>query len=375
MTSGDIARELRASRPAAPDALRDHVRTIVTAEPPARPAFGARLSALRPRGRRSALVLVPAAAMSIALAAGLVQLVRPEGNANIAAPATQADRGRAAVEPTDQGLETPSATAPSAAPEAYDNAFGAGASKGATAKSAPSASGLPAPAPDRAQRTSVMLALEVPDTDALSAATQEAIATTRALGGYLVSVQVGTSTSGAASIVAKVPSDRVQDAVARLSELGTITSQNVQIDDLQASLDDVNRRIGVLRNRIAAITARLQGTGLSTDERAGLEATRQALRDELAGNRRSGQAIRGEAAFATFSLELRTTAEEQAVPVAPSRIDRALDDMAGILAIEGIVLLYALVVLVPLGLALSLLWLAGRALGRRGRERLLSSTP
>ncbi|MBM3678831.1 MAG: DUF4349 domain-containing protein, partial [Actinobacteria bacterium] len=233
--------------------------------------------------------------------------------------------------------------------------------------------GVPAPAADRAQRVSATLSLEVKDTDALSAATQRAISTTRALGGYLLTVSYGSGESGAASLVLKVPSGRVQEALAELSALGTITSQNVQIDDLQESLDAANRRINVLRKRIASITAKLEGTSLSTDERTGLEVTLQSLRDELAGNRQSAQAIRGEAAFATIRVDLRTEAEEEVVPVAPSRVDRAVDDAVRILAIEGIVLLYALVVAVPLLLVGGLLWVAFRGLGRRSRERLLEA--
>lgn len=62
------------------------------------------------------------------------------------------------------------------------------------------------------------------------------------------------------------------------------------------------------------------------------------------------------------------------MPAAPTRFDRALDDMQRILAIEGIVLLYALVVIVPLGLAGGLLVLGSRALGRRSRERLFEAS-
>lgn len=363
MTSADITRELRGTRPVAPEALRERVRTIVAAEPPARPAFGARLAALLPRGCRSALVLVPAAVLGVAVAAGVVQLVRPDGSADVAAPATTAPSLRSSA-PTDDAAE-------STPPAAKTDGATAGAGGVTPSTAAPA---LPAPSTDRAQRTAVSLALEVDDPEALSAAAQRTIVAIRALGGYLVTVQVGTSTSGSASIVARVPAGRVQDAVARLSALGRITSQNVQIDDLQASLDDVERQMAVLRRRIAAITAQLDAGGLSTDERTRLERTRQALRDELAHDRRSGQAIRGEAAYATIDLQIRTPEERQVVPPPPSRIDRALDDMARILAVEGIVLLYVLVVLVPLALAGGLLWTAVRLLGRRGRDRLLEAS-
>lgn len=370
MTSADITRELRATRPVAPEPLRERVRTIVTAEPPARPSVGARLAALRPRGRRQLLVLVPAAAMTVALAAGVVQLVRPGDRASVAVPATTSDTFRSSA-PASSGSDA------AAADSAVTGRAGATEAAPAYEKQAAGGAALTAPspvAPDRAQRTSVRLALETPDTDALAAAAQRAIATTRALGGYVVTSQVGTAETGSAALVVKIPSDRVQDAIARFSSLGSVTAQDVRVDDLQASLDEVNRQTAILRKRIATITAQLEGTGLTSDERASLESTLRSLRDELAGSRRSSQAIRGEAAYATVELSITTERKEEAVPAAPSRIDRALDDVTGILAIEGIVLLYAAVIVLPLALAAAALRLAGRALGRRGRDRLLEAS-
>lgn len=368
-TQADVTRELRASRPLAPDALRESVRRIVTAEPPPRPAYGARLAALLPRTRRSFLVLVPTAAVAVALAAGLVQLARPDGPvAEVAAPA---ERAR-----PEKSSATTSPSMPSAAATengALDGLAQRGAPALPAAKSGAAASGLPAPAPDRAQRTSVSLALEVADADALSIATRRAISATRALGGYLVSVSYGSSTGGAATLVARVPSDRVQDAIAQLSDLGKLTSQSVQIDDLQASLDEVARQSAVLRRRIAAIGAQLDDPTLASAERARLEAARRSLRDELAGAGRSGRAIRGEAALATFQVEIRTAERHETVPAPPTRFDRAVDDAVGILAVEGAVLLYGLVLLGPLLLGASAVWLAVRGLGRRGRDRLLGA--
>ncbi|MBM3678371.1 MAG: hypothetical protein FJW96_10895, partial [Actinobacteria bacterium] len=64
MTSADIARELRAARPVAPETLRTRVAEIVAVEPDPQPSFGARLAALRTRPRRTLMVLVPATAVA-----------------------------------------------------------------------------------------------------------------------------------------------------------------------------------------------------------------------------------------------------------------------------------------------------------------------
>src|SRR5678815_4932934 len=111
----------------------------------------------------------------------------------------------------------------------------------------------PAPFAGRAQRYSASLTLSVEDTDALSEATQRALSIARDLGGYVLSVQYATGTEGAASLTLRVPSTRAADAVTRLSALGTILAQNVQIDDLQESLDTLEGQLERLQAQIAAL--------------------------------------------------------------------------------------------------------------------------
>lgn len=350
MTSTDVARRLRATRPSAPHPLRERVQAIVAGDPSPAPRSLVR----PPRRRRALLVALPAAAVLAAVAAGVVGLASDDpGTPTIAAPG--------AVETA----ESPAAgTAESFQSDRASKSAGADAAAGRAA---------PTPTAERAQRYAATIGIEVPDTDALSRATQQAIATTRSLGGHLVTVSYGAGRGGSASLLLRVPTARVQDALARLSALGTITSQNIQIDDLQASLDEATGRAEALRKRIASLTAQLAATGLTARERARLEATRRDLRDDLAAERRSAQSIRSEAALATIQLELRTQSDETAAPPPPSRFDRAVDDALEILAVEGLVVLYALLVGLPLALAAAAVWLATRAILRRDRERLLGS--
>ena len=86
------------------------------------------------------------------------------------------------------------------------------------------------------------------DNRALSDASAEAIRVTRELGGFVVSSNVATDgRSGRADLVLRVPQRRVQDAIAQLSELGTITGQQVSVQDRQADLDRLAKRIDTLR--------------------------------------------------------------------------------------------------------------------------------
>jgi hypothetical protein len=325
---------------------------------------GTPLRAFRPTGRRTFLVLVPVAAAGVALTAGVVALVRPAHT-----PASAITAAAGATPPTDT-VARPRLDKTAADAQALGSTEGRSvavpvpaakaAAPGATERGA-----LPTTDANRAQRTTVALALELPGLDELSAATQKAITTARSLGGYVVSVSYGASQAGSAALV--------QDGIARLSSLGKITSQNIQIDDLQASLDAVDRQNAVLSNRIDAITSKLEDTSLSSETRDQLESTRRALRDELVRGHQSAQSTRADAAFATIQLDLRTAGEEIVPPPSPSRLDRAGHDALRILSIEGAIVLYTAAVAVPLTLLGAALVLLLRAAGRRQRDRLLEA--
>jgi hypothetical protein len=344
MTSADVIRELRAARPVADDALRARVRAIGAGEPTRRASPLARFSGWR----RGALVALPAAAVLAAATAGAIGLARSDGTN---------DRLAAQSPTTDSALEK-AAPQSQAAPRA--------------GVASPQAGSAPGPASDRAQRFSATLTLEVPDTDALSDATQQALRTTRQLGGYAVNVSYASGDSGAASMTLRVPTSRAQEAIARLSQLGTIVDQQVQVDDLQESLDELHARQAALRSRIARLTAELRATDLDPVRRATLEAQRRAARAELAGVTASAGSTVRDASLATMQLTLRTK-EQSAVPAGPSRLHRGLDRAVAVLAWEGVALLFAAIVAGPF---LAAVFAAGawrRQRRLRGEAELLAS--
>ena len=252
MTVNEIVDELRATRPQASDALRLQVLTIAARPVTRIPTLGERL-----RGRRRLAVFVPAAAalaMTAAVAIGVTRSGSPD-SVESAAPDAARSSGAGA---TGDSLAAPPPTADATTAQ----------------KSAPG------PIGDRAERYSAALSLQVDDTDALSSATQQALAIARDLGGYVVSVHYATGDAGVASVTLRVPSSNAADAVTRLSSLGTILGQNVQIDDLQETLDTLDRREQQLRARIAALTAAIERA--ETDvERARLEEQRAQARAAL----------------------------------------------------------------------------------------------
>jgi hypothetical protein len=343
MSMTEIVDELRATRPRASDALRLQVLTAASRPPLRQPSFLDRI-----RGRRLAL-LVPAAAGLAVVSAVAIGVTRPQPSARDAS-STATTVERSAAEPGTALIAPPAAATDASA-----------AQKAA-----------PGPVTGRAQRYVATLALAVEDTDALSEATQRALSIARDLGGYVVNVQYATGTDGTSSLTLRVPSSSAGDAVTRLSALGTIVAQNVQIQDLQESLDGLDREAEKLRARIAALTVQLERASTSV-ERARLLEQRAQAQAQLRELRASRAATAAEARNATIQLELRT--EEGSGAVVPgSRLDRALDRAIEVLAWEAVVALAIAVAAAPLALVAAAVWTTRRTRRRREDERLLAAS-
>ena len=302
-----LVNQLRAVRPEAPESLRQRVAAIA-----ARPAAPPR------RRLRVTWVLAPAAA---ALAAGAIA-VGVLANGDDSRPiGTTFEAERASTKSLDSaGI--------------------------AAAKQAPIAPAR------RAQLYSAEITLRVRE---LSETTQAALRQTRALGGYVRSVDYGEGDGkGTARLVLRVPIDRVQTAIVRYSELGTILDQHVSVQDVQPRLDRRFKRIAELRRVIPT---------LSGDELAAAQAELEALQTAQRRERR-------QASFATASLNL-TTKDAVVVPIEPGRIQRALERAADVLAAETVAVVYAAVVAAPFILLGVVLAIAVRAARRRSDRRLL----
>jgi len=203
---------------------------------------------------------------------------------------------------------------------------------------------IPSPSGSRAREVQADLRVLVDDPDELSAATQRALRTTRRLGGYLVAVDYGRPepSEGAATIRVRVPVSRVQAAVVSFSHLGRILAQQTHIADLQQRLDELTRQI----RRAKGNTAR------------------------IAALRRERTQINRRAAYARVDLALTTREPEQKV-VAPSRLDRAVDDATGVLTAEVAIGAYILIVASPFLVLLALAFAGSRVYRRYADQRLL----
>jgi Domain of unknown function (DUF4349) len=327
-----LVRELRAELPAAPPSVRTHVRSL------RQPAGKSRWITWR----RAALVLVPAALA----AAGALLIPQGDSVENRGAP------------PLREALTPPSA--------------GLGITPSESSGDQRSALAVP-PASGRIQEIDVSLEVRVPDRRRLEEANADATRIARELGGYVVTASFGTGTAeGSADLAVKVPASRVQDAVARFSELGTVTGQQIAIQDRQAELDARTARIQRLRRSLRITELKLRNPNLTPEQRLDLQLQRerqQGLLDELL---RANRRVLRETRMADVNLALHTRpapAKEEGGGKIGDAVGAALD----LLTVAGAALIFLAIVLAPL-LALGLLvWLVLRAGRRRRDERLLEA--
>ena len=266
MSQRDLVAELRSARIGAPADVRARVRLIAAADTTrTRPTF---------TWRRALVLAVPVAA---AIGAAIV-LTRPSHGPPVAVP-------------VERGIGTARRRIPSATQ---------GKASSTPAVPAPLA---PAPSATRVQRYGAYLALRVADPDAVSAGVKRALRITRSLGGYAGSVHATTTgTAGSADLTLRIPRTNVQEAIARLSALGTITAEQVDVQDLQTGLNTTDRTIARLQRQLAALRSQ-PPSAVNTIRIA-------ALVRQIQGLQRAEAATIRTARYATIRLHLGTAARE-----------------------------------------------------------------
>lgn len=332
MLSPELATELRAVRPSASPELRERVLAIAAREEPRRPS-----RFTLPPLRRLALVAVPAA-LALAIGGAVVHGLVHSGSSG----------GEVAG-----GKEVHSGSA------AQLNQRGAGALAPLPAR----ARAIAPSTPSRLQRYTASLRVQVKNLNALSDATKRAMRFARLLGGYVASVQYAAPKNGrgGASIIVRVPVDRVQDAIEEYSGLGTILAQHVSIVDVTKAVQEEAKEIA----RLQAEIARIKAGGVTPAERPRLSAAKARL-DYL--TKLKAATVR-RAELARVKLVLTTKPKQAAAST--GRFDRTMSDAGGVLLREAEILFYALIVAGPVLLLGAGAALLARAQRRRFERRLL----
>jgi hypothetical protein len=314
MSQRDLVADLRAAHVEAPSEVRERVRLIAAAAPAPR---------RRITWRRTLVVVVPVAA---AIAATIV-FTRPAEHPQVA-----------------RELHTPAA---------IDRARAQTHGAAAKAFALPSATG-------RVQDYDATLSVRVEHAKDVSDGVKRALRIAASLGGYSASVHAETSGSRAvADLKLKIPRRHVQAAMARLSQLGTITDENVSTVDKTASLNATDRQIARLQKQLKTLRADPQSP----------ENTRRilALEQQIVRLQRSEATTRLSAHYATVDLHLETPV----VAVTPKHGHGPLHGLGVAFRWIGIGAVYALALGGPVVLLLLLLWLGVRVVRRRRENALL----
>jgi Domain of unknown function (DUF4349) len=309
-------------------------------------------------------VLVPACLVAVVAAATVHGLLASSASKQTATSTNQAESGAGAVksQPNPPATRTPLQGVTTKTPT-FDQAL------------TPSA--IPSPSPGRYQNYQADLRVRVKDLDALGDKTARAMQITQQLGGFVASLSQSSTAGqpGEADLVLRIPVARVTDAMVQLSALGTVLSQNVSIVDLQRVVQQQRQQIRSLQLQIARITAALQQSGLSVDERLRLQFLLDDTRRNLANATGRNKATLREAALSRIAFSLTTQK-----PIAPAKkhhssfFGRAVSSAFHFLGGAGAVAVAALIIISPLLVLAILIWLGVRGFRRREAQRLLGTT-
>jgi hypothetical protein len=320
MSQRDLTAELRGARITAPSELRERVRLIAAADTTPTRRF---------TWRRALVVALPVAA---AIAASIV-FTRPSRDQTAHTPSV-----------LSAGIQHGEATNPAATKSA-----------GGAAKLAPPST------PGRVQVYGADLALRLSSATAVSDGVKSALRIASSLGGYPTLVHATShATMASADLTLKIPRAHIQEAVTRLSALGTITSEQVNIQDKQAGLNATDRQIARLQGQLKELRAQTPSAATTTRIAA--------LESQIARLQRAEAATRLKAHYATVHLHL--TSAKAVVPQEQGH--GPLHGVVVALTWLGIGAVYALAIGAPIAILVLLVWLAARIVRRRREDALLS---
>jgi hypothetical protein len=196
---------------------------------------------------------------------------------------------------------------------------------------------------------------------------------TQASGGFVQSSQVASGDgNGNATFVLRVPTARLDDAIARLSKLGHVRSLQQSSQDISGAYDSASTRLvearaerrGLLRAIAKATTAQ---------QISSLRARIADNRREIARYQREFEAVRNRANYATVEVDVTGRPHKsQPAPGGGSwSPGDAAHDAVRVLEVSAGVALIGLAVLVPLALLGAAAGLGASAYRRRRREAAL----
>ena len=360
----DLVRDVRATAPVMSPAFAARLEQEVQDGFPASQARGP-LTVRRPwRGRR--WMLLPALGSLAAVLVALVVVLGSTGDGDepvtsFSGEATMpAQRDSAAESAGGAGSAAdPAAPSPSAAPSI------------APGQPAPS-SGAVAPARERKVERSAVLALRTPDGE-FERTTAAVLTTVGRFGGIVASSQIGESDAagGEATYDLRIPTERLDRALAALSGLGQVTERSQSLQDITASFTSAQERLTDARAERRGLLRAL-GRATTQTQIDSLKAQLRTVSSRIANAKGQLASLRRRADLSRVDLTVRGGGSESGSTGGGAWTPGdAAGDALRVLEVLAGVALVALAVIAPLALIGAAVALAVRSGRRRRRESAL----
>lgn len=185
------------------------------------------------------------------------------------------------------------------------------------------------------------------------------------------STREGKAGAAGARFQLLIPSAKLGDALAALSEIDEVRSRHEATADITAPTVNLGELLQDSKARIDSLLGQLEAAETES-EREAVEAELRQERRHRARLRAQLQHLQKRADFARVSLRIETGAGEDSSGGGAWGVDDALHDAGKILGTAAAIVLVALAVIAPIALLSLLAWLAHRAWVRRERRRVLS---
>jgi hypothetical protein len=187
------------------------------------------------------------------------------------------------------------------------------------------------------------------------------------LGGFVQSSTISSQEGG--SLELRVPSDRLEQAIQRISRLGRVRELSRRSVDITSNVVSARERLSDARAERKSLLVQL-ANAVTVNETESIRARLEIVSREIATARRALRRVNNEANFANVSVAVvpRAGGEDDEGAWTPGD---AFDDALRLLEVAAGVALLAAAVLLPITLLWLLGWLGRRAVIRRRRERAL----
>jgi hypothetical protein len=221
---------------------------------------------------------------------------------------------------------------------------------------------------------SASLALETPAKE-FDRTTDAVNVTVARFGGIVASSQIGASdeSGGEATFDLRIPTDRLDRALAALAKLGHVTERSQGLEDITGAFSSARERLTDARAERRGLLRAL-GRATSQAQIDSLKAQLRSVAGRISGLKGQLASLRRRADLATVSLSVRGSGEStQGGGAGQWTPGDAARDAVRVLEVVASVLMIALAVLVPAALLGALVALGLRLGRRRRREAALDS--